>query len=372
MTENGERIVMKITGVLVKLLVDLNPELYGPHVVTENGKNVLCVEALKALYGMLQAALQWYIEFRAELEKKDFEFNPHDPCVANRMIDGKQQTIRFHVDDVMSSHMDPTVNDHFLKWLNKKCGDYGEVKATRGKKHDYLGMVFDFSEPGKVKIDMSDYVHGMIDDFPVDLGNRMAPTPAANDLFEIDESEPVAKQEKETFHTHVAKALFACKRARPDMHTATAFLCTRAQKPNKKDWNKLIRLMEFLNGTKDDVLVLSADDLHVLKWHIDASFAMHPDFKSHTGGLFTYGTGAAITTSRKQKLNTRSSTEAELVATDDMVTMVLWTKLFLEAQGIEVKENVIYQDNKSTILLQQNGKKSSSKRTHALNIRCFF
>ena len=46
------------------------------------------------------------------------------------MVDGKQQTIRFHVDDVMSSHMDPTVNDHFLKWLNKKHGDYGEVKAT--------------------------------------------------------------------------------------------------------------------------------------------------------------------------------------------------------------------------------------------------
>jgi hypothetical protein len=93
---------------------------------------------------------------------------------------------------------------------------------------------------------------------------------------------------------------------------------------------------------------------------------------SPTGGAFTYGIGVPISSSRKQKLNTRSSTEAELVGSDDMVTMILWTKLFLEAQGIGIKNNILYQDNKSTILLQKNGKKSSSKRTRALNIRYFF
>ena len=44
----------------------------------------------------------------------------------------------------------------------------------------------------------------------------------------------------------------------------------------------------------------------------------------------------------------------------------------MEAQGYEIKENVLYQDNKSTILLLENGKKSSSKRTRALNIRYFY
>ena len=51
---------------------------------------------------------------------------------------------------------------------------------------------------------------------------------------------------------------------------------------------------------------------------------------------------------------------------------MLWTKLFLEAQGYNVKQNILYQDNKSTILLEQNGKRSSSKRTRHLNIRYFF
>jgi hypothetical protein len=60
----------------------------------------------------------------------------------------------------------------------------------------------------------------------------------------------------------------------------------------------------------------------IIKWYVDASFAVHGDFKSHTGGAMTYGTGVPISISRKQKLNTRSSTEAELVAVDDVSNLV--------------------------------------------------
>jgi hypothetical protein len=87
---------------------------------------------------------------------------------------------------------------------------------------------------------------------------------------------------------------------------------------------------------------------------------------------FAEGKGAVQSISRKQKLNTRSSTEAELVGVDDVSVMILCTKLFLEAQGYAVEKNILYQDNKSAILLERNGKKSSGKRTRALNIRYFF
>jgi hypothetical protein len=76
--------------------------------------------------------------------------------------------------------------------------------------------------------------------------------------------------------------------------------------------------------------------------------------------------------SRKQKLNTRSSTEAELVAVDDMANLILWTRLFLDEQGYRVSRNLLHQDNKSAMLLERNGKRSSSKRTRAINIRYFF
>ena len=120
--EGEDRIIMKITGVLVDYLIEIAPEVYGPYVVYQNGKKVLYVQVLKALYGMLVASLLWYKKFRSDLEGIGFKFNPYDPCVANRMKYGKQHTIRFHVDDIMSSHKNKKVNDEFHEWLNKMYG----------------------------------------------------------------------------------------------------------------------------------------------------------------------------------------------------------------------------------------------------------
>ena len=86
----------------------------------------------------------------------------------------------------------------------------------------------------------------------------------------------------------------------------------------------------------------------------------------------TLGRGCPIVTSTKQKLNTRSSTESELVGVDDLMPSILWTRNFLEAQGYKIHENVLYQDNKSSILLEKNGRASSSKRTRHIAIRYFF
>jgi hypothetical protein len=111
-----------------------------------------------------------------------------------------------------------------------------------------------------------------------------------------------------------------CKQVRLDIHPTIAVLCsTRVKKPNENDWNKLHRLLKYINGTRKHKLILSADDLHVIKWYVDCAFAVHPDFKSHTGGNMTYGQGTPMSMSRKQKLNTRSSTEAELVGPDDLL-----------------------------------------------------
>ena len=101
------------------------------------------------------------------------------------------------------------------------------------------------------------------------------------------------------------------------------------------------------------VLTLSADALNILKWYVDASFAVHADFKSHTGSVMSMGKGAITMMSHKQMLNTKSSTTAELVGADNVSTMMLWTKLFMEEQGYSIEEIILYQDNKSEILLEK-------------------
>ena len=118
--------------------------------------------------------------------------------------------------------------------------------------------------------------------------------------------------------------------------------------------------------------MLGADGTGIVKWFVDASFAVHPNMRSHTGGALTLGRGCPVVTSTKQKLNTRSSTEAELVGVDDLMPSILWTRNFLKAQGYAVTENILYQDNKSSILLEKNGRASSSKRTRHISIRYFF
>ena len=80
---------------------------------------------------------------------------------------------------------------------------------------------------------------------------------------------------------------------------------------------------------------MEATNLHVVKWWVDASFGVHPDMKSHTGATMSLGKGSIYRYARstRQKLNTKSSTEAELVGVDDVMPQVMWTRYFLEAQG---------------------------------------
>jgi hypothetical protein len=106
------------------------------------------------------------------------------------------------------------------------------------------------------------------------------------------------------------------------------------------------------------------------------------DMRSHTGMALTLGRGALISGSYKQKINTKSSTESELVGVDDGMPFIMWIRLFyieqfkLYPSDHPMKEigqkNIILQDNTSTIQLENNGKRSSSKRTRHINIRYFY
>ena len=148
--------------------------------------------------------------------------------MANRVTKGKQQTVRFHVDDLLSSHVDPQVNDEFDKWLNKFYGSYGAVECHRGKIHDYLGMFLDYSEPGVFTVDMTKYIGKMVDDFPIKYKpGQKAPSPATDDLFKESTGDVLNDKDTELFHTFVAKGLFAAKRARPDIISSLPFLLRR-------------------------------------------------------------------------------------------------------------------------------------------------
>ena len=105
---------------------------------------------------------------------------------------------------------------------------------------------------------------------------------------------------------------------------------------------------------------------------VDASYAVHPNMRSHTGGALSFGTGILHGKSSKKKLNTKSSTEAELVAVNDYIPYHIWMIDFLRHQGYEVKRKVLYQDNQSAIKMETNGRNSCTGNSRHIDIRFFF
>jgi hypothetical protein len=151
--------------------------------VGPGNKAVLYVKLQKALYGCLRSALLFYLKLLGDLEANGFTLNPYDPCVANKMVNGKQFTTTWYVDDLELSHVDDKEVTKMIVWLKNIYGN--DMRVSRGKKHDYLGMDLDFTEPGQVKITMIPYLKGVIRDFPEEITGR-ATSPVA-DIFSPSE-----------------------------------------------------------------------------------------------------------------------------------------------------------------------------------------
>jgi hypothetical protein len=247
--------IIKLRGVLVDILVEIAPDVYKSYATTDKkGVRQLLVQCQNALYGTMVASLLYYRKFTKSLMEIGFELNPYDPCVANKMIEGKQMTICFHVDDCKLSHRTPKVMDQMIGWLRQEYESIfedgsGQMTVSRGKVHKYLGMTLDYTIRGQVKIMMIDYVDEILTAFdkadPEGSGTKTSA--ASENLFRIDEDcEKLQPNKAVAFHNLVAKTLYATKRARPDTCTAIAFLMTRVRAPNKDDWTKLVHLMKYL------------------------------------------------------------------------------------------------------------------------------
>jgi hypothetical protein len=367
----GDTVVfMRIDGKLAELLVKLRPE-YKQYM---NSGGSIIVRLNKALYGCIESAKLWYNLLSTTLTKEYHMIaNPYDPCVFNlNTSTGDQLTVVIYVDDLFISCKNETAVDALIQFLVDRF-----VTITQ---HDcpvlsYLGMAFDFSADGKVKITMPGYVNDVLDK----LGVRdTVTTPATNKLFDIEQDETLApllsaKDAKE-FHTVVAKLLYLAKRARPDILTAVVFLTSRVLRPTVEDQGKLARILKYLNGTRAKGIVLEQKHKFPVAY-CDASFGVHYDKKSHTGLFITLGEGPIHVGSSKQKIVVKSSTESELVALSDSASYILWTREFLCAQYGRVSETfhpaIIMEDNMSTISLMKSAK-SQSQRTKHINIRYFF
>ena len=242
--DEKEMAILRIRGELVDMLVEIAPDVYRDHVtIDKKGVKQLMVQCQNAIYGTMIASLLYYRKFANSLKKRGFKFNPYDPCVANKDVNGKQCTICFHVDDCKLSHKEGPVLEDQVDWLREEYESMfedgtGKMTVNRGKVHEYLGMTLDYRERGRVKISMFGYMNDMIKLFEEiePNGRGMKSSAAPDNLFKINEDcEKLDERKAKQFHKIVAKTLFATKRARPDTCTAIAYLSTRVREPDKDD-----------------------------------------------------------------------------------------------------------------------------------------
>jgi hypothetical protein len=372
MPEEDRDVHVVLDGRMAELLAKISPEDYQKYVHQHRGQSHIYCKLNVSLYGCLKASLLFWKKLSGYLKDQGFTVNPYDWCVANKVVNGKTCTIVWHVDDLKISHVDSSVVDEVIENLRSEFGKVGDLSVKRGNVHDYLGMELDFSDEGSFIVNMEQYFNEVLEDLPEDM-DGIAATPAAEHLFKTRDD--VAKLDEERaglFHRITAQLLFASQRARPDLRTVVSFLTKRVQNPDEDDYKKLARAIRYVRRTKFLRLRVEAHRLDRNHWFIDGAFAVHPDMKSHTGAYMTFGKGMVNGASSAQKINTTSSTEAEVVAVHDNMPAILWTKYFMDAQGYPMQPSVVHQDNQSAILLGTNGKGSSGKRTRHMNIRYFF
>ena len=234
---------------------------------------------------------------------------------------------------------------------------FGDLTIQWGDDLEFLGMNIHIDRKNKhIKITMKKHLFEAIEMFGEDLRSGVT-SPAYKDIFTTydDISDQLGSKQSEIFHSVTAKLLYITKRARPDLETAISYLTTRVSKSNNRDWYKLKRVLSFIKETIDDPRIMGAASLHDLITWIDASYAVHPNMRGHTGGVMSYGKGVVHARAGKQKLNVKSSTECEIVGVSEYMPFNIWQMLFMEAQGYPLHQNVLFQDNQSAIRMEKTG-----------------
>jgi hypothetical protein len=263
------------------------------------------------------------------------------------------------------------MNDRLAHELNEV---YSNLKVHRGDVHEYLGMELIFNrDSATCDFSMCKNVDKLLAAHPPPKSgpHGVPSSPASDDLFKVtDDVMRLSEDNGKIFHTAVAKCLYLSRR-RVDVAPAVAFLCTRVQNPTVEDQGKLNRLLGYLSSTKKWVMRIDGSSSDQVIAYVDASYGVHMNRKSHTGVIISIGRGAVFTSSTKQKLVTKSSTEAELVGLSDALSQILWSRYFMEAQGYPQKPAHILQDNESTIRLATHGRSDQSRMRH-VDIRYFF
>ena len=185
------------------------PKICAPQMQTSL---YICKAECRSLWN-LKAAILFWKKLLKGLMTQEFTINLYHWCVVNKMINGSQSTIIWHVDDLMLSHKSSRVVDSIIAWLESEYSRVDKMMIRQGKVHNYLGMRLDFFKPGKVMVDIEAYLDEIFHHLPSDMDGNTT-TPSAEHLLKTHSNAGMLDKETAHFFHHVTeKFLFLCRRA---------------------------------------------------------------------------------------------------------------------------------------------------------------
>jgi hypothetical protein len=221
----------------------------------------------KALYGCVQASKLWYLKLSQFLRNAGYENSEMEPCVFRKVEENQVFLLIVYVDDILIIASENEINR-----LHSLCIDeFRWVTLEMGNVHSYLGMQLEFAD-GQVRVNMSNYVDKGLAAYPKVAEDRRVPGRKGVFLVAQNSAE-VGVNERQLFHTIVAKLLYLAKRARPDILAVVGFLCTRVKAPTLEDVEKLEYLLGYLCRTRKLLMVLRPNQSLKVEAYVDASFA---------------------------------------------------------------------------------------------------
>lgn len=358
-----DEVFMRLNRELAQYMVEIDPD-YAECVLDDG---TMVVELKKALYGLRVAGLRWALLLSEKIVKMGYKKSEMDPCMYVRTDkDGKMSYILVYVDDLLVLCDEEEESDRVYNTL---LAEFKTVSVKEGDKLSFIGIGIttkgdDIYVNQQANLEALVKLTEVVDTAMYPAGVKIAEEP--------DPESP--EVDKHDYLSLCMRLMYLAVKTRPDILYAMSVLASRAKSHKQSDFDQLMTVVKYLNGTKDLCLIFRSDgELH-LGAMVDASFNQHSDAKGHTGFLIfadLVGSAAILAKSKKQKTVADSSAEAELIAVHELVQHLIWVIGVAEEMGYPQTGVPVQQDNQATIKLASKAQNTFKGRSKFINRKYF-
>jgi hypothetical protein len=284
-----------------------------PHLKSSlNEDRSLTFRLRRYLYGLQESPLAWNQTLHAKLTSLGYTRSMGDQCLYTLTTPYGKTYLTVHVDDMMLASPHLSVRT----WFETSIKQWYEI-VIQDKDITYLGMSVSKANDG-IRVHQRGYIESMRDKF-LSAADSFPSSPTGINFLEDNEKDEDVNKTK--FLGLIMSLMYLARFTRPDVLMPVTYLATKSAAPKQSDYNKGIRILAYIVGTKDRTLLFAAKANLTLLIYADAAHMLHKDTKGHGGIIGTLGSAPIFSKSFKFKLVTRSSTESEMVCLEEAVTL---------------------------------------------------